>query len=37
MPPSDADLPAESETIVLDQITRYERLGGLIKWYERVA
>jgi hypothetical protein len=31
------DPPPENETIVLDEIVRHERLGGLIKWYERAA
>ncbi|WP_197534932.1 integrase core domain-containing protein [Symmachiella dynata] len=35
--PPCTDPPPENETIVLDEIVRYERLGGLIKWYERAA
>jgi hypothetical protein len=27
------DPQPENETIVLDEIVRHERLGGLIKWY----
>ena len=37
LPPSCADAPAENNTIVLDDIVRRERLGGLIQWYERAA
>tara|TARA_R110002096_G_scaffold195931_5_gene378600 strand:- start:3671 stop:3874 length:204 start_codon:yes stop_codon:yes gene_type:complete len=37
LPPSCSDPPRENETIVLDEIVRHERLGGLIKWYERAA
>ena len=37
LPPSCADPPPENESIVLDEIIRRERLGGLIKWYERAA
>ena len=37
LPPSCADPPAENNTIVLDEIVRRERLGGLIQWYERAA
>ncbi len=37
LPPSCADPPPENNTIVLDQIVRRERLGGLIQWYERAA
>jgi putative transposase len=35
--PSCTDPPAESNTILLNQIVRRERLGGLIQWYERAA
>ncbi len=35
LPPSCSDPPPDNETIVLDEIVRHERLGGLIKWYER--
>jgi putative transposase len=31
------DPPPENETIMLEKIVRHERLGGLIKWYERAA
>ena len=37
LPPSCSDPPRENETIVLDEIVRHERLGGLIKWYQRAA
>ncbi len=37
LPPSCSDPPPENETIVFDEITCHERLGGLIKWYERAA
>ncbi|TWU08637.1 Integrase core domain protein [Symmachiella macrocystis] len=37
LPPSCADPPTENNTIVLNDIVRCERLGGLIQWYERAA
>ncbi|WP_146374474.1 integrase core domain-containing protein, partial [Symmachiella macrocystis] len=37
LPPTCDDPPPENNTIVLDQIVRRERLGGLIQWYERAA
>ncbi|WP_146374414.1 integrase core domain-containing protein [Symmachiella macrocystis] len=37
LPPTCDDPLPENNTIVLNDIVRRERLGGLIKWYERAA
>jgi len=37
LPPTCTDPPPENETINLNKVLRHERLGGLIKWYERAA